>query len=433
MYIVIDRNAGEYRGIKSLSFAPEISVTGDTLPIGEFQADIITEDNISIGSWAMLYDDLDNLWAKYWVTYAEHVDRFTDRIIAQSPTVLLERKKAPAVMYSGANAVGVITSIFAEIGASSSLVIDGSFVNVTLSGFCPEQTLRERLQWILMVIGGYARMWFDDDISILPIDDTEELVPVDKVFWKPSITYRDYVTAVRVTSYSYDKREPQTKEKWVTDGTDTWVQNEQSFTLSNPDVPAAAPENVVEVDGLTLVNSSNVSGLASYLAKYYFKRIDVEFDAINNEEWEPGHKLIVPTDEFNCASGYLQSCQFAFGAQARARMVLAASEVKESAGLTIRYLYGTRQIGKARYLFPVGYEYEIENPYITWDMNMRRYVFRPTSESVTGTMPSTNQVVDVQYEIALEFYEGDLRVVSVDGVEVSTSGSETVIRTAVIS
>lgn len=425
----VDIGVISYTEVRNLSFAPEVDVTGSSLPINELTIDIMTEDDISIGQYILIYDDLDNLWAKYWITYAEHADRNTVKVKASSTLLLLERRKLAPAMYSSASASTIISGLFGSLGHS----VDSSFSGVTVTGYCPEQTARERLQWVCFVIGAYVRTFFTQDAQVLPIDDTEVIIPAGKTFWKPSVTYDDYITAVRAQVYSYEEREPQSKEKWVEANGHTYVQTAQEVTLSNTDAPPSAPENVVEVKDVTLINPSNVSAVLTYLSKYYFTRGNIALDAINNAEWEPGQRVTVYTDEDALSSGYIASCSFTFGVQARSRIVLESSAYKESAGLTIRYIYNGLPIGKARYFFPVGYTYEVENPYI--DMTSgHRYIFRPLEAAARGVMTASNQVVDEDYAIALERNGGDLRIVSVDEVTVSesTSGGAT-IRTAVIA
>ncbi len=433
-------NNTDYATIKSLSFAPQVSLTLDSLPIDEFEVDIITDDSISIGGYAELYDDLNEMWARYYLVYAERVDRETVHIRAQSRIELLDRFKMRPIMYTNAAASGIIGSIFASMGIGNSYYLDSTLGAKTITGWCPEQTPRERLQWVLLMIGGYAKSFYTDEgkIELIPVDETSELIPMRRTFWKPSITYRDYVTAVRVKAYSYTQGTPTNTDDWVSDGTNTWIQTSQQFTLYNPNAPANASINYVDIDDVTLVNTSNVSDVMSFLAKYYFTRGSVTMDVINNGVYWPGQKLMAYLDEDNICEGYLESCSFTFGVQARARLELTAVEQKETAGLTIRYMYGTTQLGREQYAFPVGYEYSIQNPYITWEMNNRRYVFRPTTLTCSGTMTSTAQTVDVTYAIALEYYEEGLRVVSVDDVTVSESTTtvdeqQVTTRTAVIA
>ena len=81
MYVTIDLT--DYSTIRNLSFSPQTDVTGNSLPINEFSVDIVTDDDISFGQYAELYDDLDNLWAKYWINYAERLDAESDLQLAQ--------------------------------------------------------------------------------------------------------------------------------------------------------------------------------------------------------------------------------------------------------------------------------------------------------------------------------------------------------------
>ena len=68
MKIVIDNT--EYTEIVNLSFAPETNMTATEIPVNRFIAEIKTSDTLSLGTEAYLYDDNDNLWAKYWLTSA---------------------------------------------------------------------------------------------------------------------------------------------------------------------------------------------------------------------------------------------------------------------------------------------------------------------------------------------------------------------------
>ena len=68
MYVKI--NNVNYTKLKNLSFVPETDLTGQSIPICEYSVSIITDDAITVGDIAKLYDDMDNLWASYVVVYA---------------------------------------------------------------------------------------------------------------------------------------------------------------------------------------------------------------------------------------------------------------------------------------------------------------------------------------------------------------------------
>ena len=63
-----------YTAVDSLGFSPQADLTGNSLPINKFEVRLFTNDVISYGQFAELRDDLDNLWARYWISYAERIE-----------------------------------------------------------------------------------------------------------------------------------------------------------------------------------------------------------------------------------------------------------------------------------------------------------------------------------------------------------------------
>ena len=422
MYIAIGEE--EYHVITNLSFAPSADLAGTSIPIDEFQADIHTDDDYSEWRAAALYDDNDTLFAGgYQIIYAEKQDIGIVRIRARSDVALLDRFTLPAVYYNGADIEEVLdeTIVNADdtipgLYAPWPYTLDNSLKNKTITGFCPEQTARDRLLWIVFVIGGYIKTSFNSHIHILPIDTTATMVPKGDTYWKPTVSYKDAVTAIKVKSYSFTRGEPSSTDKWVTDGTYDYIVTEQENTLSNPDTPTGTLVNVKEINGVYLVNSSNVSGILTFLAQWYFNRQEVNADIINNAAYAPGDKIQLHVDDETMVSGFIDRETFAFGQQAKATIHLAASEDVETANLTIFYKYGDMQLDRKEYLMPVGYSYCITNPYIDFAMNGHWYVFYPEAEAATGTITSGTNESTQTYDVALDLHEGILHVISVDSV-----------------
>lgn len=417
-----------YTKISNLSFAPETDVIGVAVPINEFVVDIHTDDDIKNGANAELRDDLNQLWAKYWIVSAERLTLDIVRVRAQSKIALLDRVTLPAVMYSGASLASVLSAIFASLPSGDYYGVQTSLDNaVTITGFCPEQTARDRLIWVCLVAGAYVKSYFAEAISVWSIDDTEVSVPLEKTFWKPSVTYRDYVTAVKCKYYTFTQGTPTTTDKWVTDGTNTYIVTETEVSLINTAVPQTAPENVVTIEDVTLINQSNVDNILSHLAKYYFKRMEVDLDIINNYDYIPGQRLLVYADEDTLVSGYADKCSFAFGLQARSKIHLMASETKPSGNLVITYTYNQWKLKRIRYSFPVGYTYQITNPYIDLVLERHRYVFRPINQYATGTIASGTNTNTQTCAVALDLDldTGILHIISVDEVTTATADSIT--------
>ena len=116
----------------------------------------------------------------------------------------------------------------------------------------------------------------------------------------------------------------------------------------------------------------------------------------------------------------------ALGVQARARLHLMAAENRPAAELVVTYVCNNAVLGQQRYTLPVGYSYSIDNPYLDITRDGHRYIYRPTTAQITGTMASGGRTVTVDYAVALDLYKGVLHVISVDGIEEVTESGETI-------
>lgn len=421
MYVLIGETT--YRRVKNISFSPEISVVGSELPINRFQVDIITDDPLSAGSDIQLFDDLDNLWASYWITFAEKVDKYTVRVVGESKLALLDRDTMEAKMYTNYPVPDIINDIFSGFD-SSQYSLDLSFNNAVINGYLGHHSKRYRLQLVCFAIGAYVKTYFNDKIEILPLDESETLIPKNKTYWKPSITYKDYVTSIAVTRYAYTQGEPQRTDEYVEADGVTYIQTSQVVRLQNPDVPVTAPPNEITVDDVTIINENNVSDIISRLSVLYFKRTSVDADVINNAEYVAGEKVTVQIDEETMATGFIESEDFRFGLQAKSRIHLAPIDIRESAMLEIKYLWDDFTIGQSEYLLPVDYVYSIQNPYISMTFEKHRYVFRPENEYATGTMIVGGVTDEEECFVALDLYQKVLDVISVDEVVLENGVAE---------
>lgn len=424
-----------YRTLKSLSFTPQAGILGQAAPVTEFVGEIITADEIEPGDYTRLRDDVENLWAQYWLTSARRIDGKTVRVVGRSDLMLLDRPRMPATFYTSANVADLVEEIFDAIGynrASGYYTLDATIGAQTLTGFCPEQTARERLQWVCFAAGAYIRTWFCQDVQILPIPDpsgTPTLIPIDRVFMRPRITEEDYVTAVSARAYSFTQREPQSGESYVTDqGGLTYVYTTQDITISNPDLqPAEFPVNTVDALDVMLLDATRASAAASALARYCFNVVTIEADVIDNGgEYIPGMLVTIPVAADKMYTGYIISAAFRFGVQARATLTIAGAHQTPCARLTVIYKCGVELLGMRRYFFPVGYAYDISNDYLDINRDGVRRVFRPLTESVQGTMTADGATEVVQYAEALILKRGILDIISVDEIDMDVEEESTI-------
>lgn len=429
MYVRIDQT--DYTALENKVFAPQVDLLCDTLPINEFSVDIITDDEIGAGQAAELYDDNDNLWAKYWVDYAERADENTVHVRARSEVMLLDGVTLEAKMYSGAALSDVLDEVMVRQSGAGGIVatidytLDSALASATVTGFCPEQTARERLQWVCFACGAYVKTAFVNEITVLPIDTTAALVPLDRTFWKPKAEHGDYVTAIKLTAYTFTQSASAASDNSSYTFPLPWVASTQEYTLNNPDAPSGINDNVYEISELYLINQSNVSALLALLASVYFKRTTVQLDAIDNGDYVPGDKLYAYTEADAIYTGFVKSAAFKFGRQARATLQLVAAQEVDGANLTISYTNGGSTIETETHYLPVGYPYSVTTRYLDKEADGHRRVYKPTVASVSGTMASGGNSAEVPCTVALDLYEGVLDIIEVDGV--TASGADTAV------
>lgn len=424
-----------YTKVKNMTFAPQVAITSMELPVNEFAADIVTTDTISEGAYAELRDDLGSLWAKYWIYRAVRLDASTVRVYAHSEIALMDDVDLDEVVYDDEPLDDVLESIMLRQSGAPGIVtpidydLDASLEEVTVMGYCPPQTARERLQWVLFACGAYAKTAFNNRPQILPIQDTAHLVPLEQTYYRPTVNVERRVTEIRVTAYTFVQA-AQTSTDILSDDTSytfplPWKATTQLYKLVNPDATAMDGDNPVEVDELYLVNPGNVSVLLHRLAARYFSRESVDMDVIDNAQHIPGDMVTVYSRADTLYTGFIESASFAFGLQAKAKLKVVAAQHVESAALTILYAYNNKTIRKERYLLPVGYPYEISTVYVDRTRSGTRRIYRPTVAAVTGTMDEA-ETVQVPCEIALELRNHALTVLSVDEVEVETHSDKAV-------
>lgn len=425
MYIQI--GSKKYRELRNLRFSPQTDITGDSIPINGFTVDVRTGRDITVGKYVTLYDDLNQLWAKFWIVSANRLDEDFVQVEAKSSIYLLERVTLPAVIYTSATA---ITTALNEIFTAVPYVdysISSAASAKTVQGYCPEQNGRERLQWICFACGLYVEQYFADRIYIKVLDQSSITeIPMDKTFWRPSVNYKDYVTAIIGTYYSFSAGTPQSGDDHVTvDGVD-YIMTKTEITLSNPDVVETTPQNEVKVKNVTLLNINNVSQVLSRLSLIYFERIEVNADIINNLDYSPAQRVGITLDEKRGAVGYIESTSFTFGLQAKSDVRLVGCSLRDMYPLIIRYMNNGACIAIRRYFFPEGLLYEIENPYIDISTIAHRYVFRPVNQYATGEIEDEENIDEEDVELALHYY-GDQRLLFIYSVSEVESDGEGVV------
>lgn len=417
----------EYRDIRNLSFAPEVDITASEVPINEFSVDVKTSDSFSNGKDVYLYDNHDNVWAKYLIYSANRISTDFVRISARSHLSKLDNRTMYQSFYDGEEVETVIKRIFKDLDAEYEL--DESFEGKTITGYIQQGSARERLHKVCFAIGAYINTCFCDKIQILPIDTTTEVIPQSKTYWRPSIEYRDYVTSVQVTYYEYKEQYPSAVDTWHEVNGKYYVEKESVAEIRNSNAPADAPENIVRFDGIGIINENNVDEILTRLAQFYFQRIELTADVINNGEYVPANKYTIATGiDSAMITGYMNSASFAFGHQAKSTIKILQSQEVESVNIIITYKYGDSIIEQRTFTFPDGYPFEIDNPYFSKVMyvgfSAYSIVYYPENEKASGVVSGLGAYIE-PYGKALEHQiysnNSDLYLYDVDDLSYNTS------------
>ena len=416
---------GEYHQVSNLNFAPQTDLTGNSLPINQYTVDVMTADDIPVEAIThTLYDDRGLLWADWPITKVQRIAPNCVRVTASSWLHKLDGRQLDAVMYEDEPASNAIEACFGT--GSRDYSVNAAIAAKTVTGFAPAQTARERLTWLCFVLGAFVVDTFRDDARITGIDSSTTLIPLERTYRRPKVDADKWVTGLKITSYSFREG---TQEEWETDDNSymfptPWIATPQTVTLANSYAPEGALANVIEIDSIYLINPSNVSEIAARLAQYWFNPTTVRADVVNNRLYRPGDLVQVYTGLDSMVSGYIQQESFAFGKQSMSKIKLVGALDIPTAKLTVNYHYDGKRIQKEEYMLPVGLTFTIDTLYIDQTKNGRRRIYRPTTDTVTGTMVAGGVTENVTCEIALEYKDEELYVYSVDSATKRESGGK---------
>lgn len=381
--------------IRSISLSHKVNPITTELPINQLQLVMEISAATPVGTWLTLTVD-NTVWCKYWVLSCNRASANTYKVVAQSAILLLDRITVPAKMYSSMTVEDALAEF---MPASIAYSISADVKDLTISGYCPEQSARNRIQQICFAVGAMVKSFFSSNpIDIVSLDADAEYIPMNKVYSSPRIEYEDVVTAIEVTAYSYTLGTPSTTDEYVQIGNDYYIVSKQVVTVNNSDATANDPTNVIKVNACTLINTSNASAIATRIATYYFNRIKWTGKIIHDGQYIAGNKFSVNTYADNeIISGYATNMNFSFGVGQSADVTLEQAEAVEAGNLVITYKYQTTVIDTQQYVLPVGYVYNISNPALWFTDSSTRGVYSPINEYTTGTIDSGANTAEASY------------------------------------
>lgn len=410
-----------YDKFPAISFSIETDVAGGELIVNQFSADIVTSNNIPVGAKAALIDHTGNLWTTFYIVESNRIDPYKVRIVAQSAVAILDKYVLPPKYYQDESPDNFISDINIPDVAIWVRDYPSGF---TVTGFVPEQTARERLQWLFqaarMYVDSYAYGWSSLAVEAKVVDTTNTLIPKSQTYWRPSISYRRVVTAIKVTAYTFTLGTPQTTDEWVMDGNgDYYIVSKQVYSLANPNA-GNAKENVVEVKDNMLINADNVAAILSNLSQYYFNNVELDFECINNtSQYRPGDLVTVYTSENTLVKGFIKTSDFTFGHQAKSKMHLTGIESVVAVEVKIQFFFDGELLDELDEFFPEGYDFNIGENFLDItktkeDGTIERKVY--LANAVSGTATSGGVTIRVDVMLALWYENHTLHIYSVSEI-----------------
>lgn len=429
----------EIQGVKNISFAPEVDISGSSVIANSFEFDTKDLSNISIGYWAVLMDHNGSLWyASYIITDIQKIDGVFLRVKAESALLFLDKKTLPATSFSDEPISDVITDIFDLSGLMVPTVPSAKSSSV-VTGFATKQTARERLAWVLITSGMFIRDCYvtgmmSYELLVQPVSNQnyQQYMMPYHIFYKPKQTYQSYITGINITAFGFSTPTAQSTETVTDSEGDTYAVTRYEYSVTNQNVPETAVENTIDITDCMLVTRSNVSDILTRLASYYFNRDGVELDCINNnQDYKVGERYKTYIDKDIMVEGLCTGCNYKLGHQIRSTMTFRGMVAVSSGKLTVLYKSqtspnppGVLTVAKKTYHFPVGYQYTVQTEWVDVTIGNYRYVLRPASSTVTGTMSSSDVTVTVQCYVCL-IYDRTTKVLDVISVDEVTRTSTT--------
>ena len=327
--MVVITNNTTYETIRNLKFAPETDVTGMEIPVNGFSVEIKSEQGdpvISQGEDITLKDEkTGTVWAKYQIIRSERTDEHFVKVEAESLLRNLDGATMPAEYYEDWVFSSVVREVFSYLTDDPTTIaslysIDSDITDVAIDGYAPEQTARERLQWALFIAGAYVKSYFSDKVEIKKVPTTAVPIPDNKVFWRPTNTQLDIITAVVLKVYTYTptQSDPASTDEWVKDEYgNVYIQTSQEVRVEDTAVTTEYPlaHKEVKIDKVTLVNNDNYADIISRLTRFYFNNyIELDTTVVDAEKYLPGELCAINRGIWGeVMLAHVKSADFIFG------------------------------------------------------------------------------------------------------------------------
>ena len=237
----------------------------------------------------------------------------------------LDTPKVPAKYYNGVSLSVALKDVEKNANGSFGVTynVDTALSGKTITGYCPEQTARERLQQFCWAVGGYVSCACSALINILAIPSTVQgTVPKSKIYAFPAVANEDEVARVNLTVHTYTAGTSGDDIVIDADG-NKYVHTTSTLTMANTALTGVSNREI-SVDNATLVNSSNAQATLLRMASVYFNS-GTWYGTTTPQGYIPGQMVQAEDRDGQLRQGYISALTYSFGKGAATTMELKQS------------------------------------------------------------------------------------------------------------
>lgn len=442
-----------YTDIKSISCTPEYDPTCATLPICEFEAEFKTTAPASSfldGSASIVTDFNGNnvkdssdmpIVGGYNIEEVKQISADLVYIRARSWLSWLDKRVLAGEKFTSVNVQTFLYRLFRDtpVNDGAPVWIDDetdppiriyyNYRSRNVNGYCPEQTARERLQWLCQAWMMRATQWDNTSDAFMYIEPTVDhpdavhlyrrILP-KYTYSKPTVRHANPVGSVVINACS--------DFTWTVHEEDGWssVVTGYDYELTEDGVipieiklyfreyahqtDSTITGDAVSVKGNTLLLESNTDVLNA-MPSTFLRGYEVELECLQlyayGSSWQcffPGTLVEFYTDPQTMYKGVVKSASFTFGILAKAKLVISTDLVPvEMAHVIVRDVYSPsagveRLLCVRHYWVP-----RSDNAFTAYNSQMREWVvnrlerFNPTSSQSHIAITGAEQTLTVTY------------------------------------
>ena len=237
----------------------------------------------------------------------------------------LDTPKVPAKYYNGVSLSVALKDVEKNANGSFGVTynVDTALSGKTITGYCPEQTARERLQQFCWAVGGYVSCACSALINILAIPSTVQgTVPKSKIYAFPAVANEDEVARVNLTVHTYTAGTSGDDIVIDADG-NKYVHTTSTLTMANTALTGVSNREI-SIDKATLVNSSNAQATLLRMASVYFNS-GTWYGTTTPQGYIPGQMVQAEDRDGQIRKGYISALTYSFGKGAATTMELKQS------------------------------------------------------------------------------------------------------------